>query len=73
MATTDDVFKLLNDVNAVTLTRMENKTDAINAVTLKRLEDKLDLVTESHQRIHTRLGLIEENSESTLDFCGSHF
>jgi hypothetical protein len=39
---------------------MEDKTDAINAVTLKRLEDKIDLVRESHQRLDTRLGLIEE-------------
>jgi hypothetical protein len=53
VATTDDVFKLLNAVNGQTLKRMEDKTDAINAVTLKRMEEhivairaRLDLVAE---------------------------
>jgi hypothetical protein len=42
MASVDDVHNLLNQVNTITLKRIEDKTEAINAVTLKRMEDRND-------------------------------
>ena len=45
MASVDDVHNLLNDVNRITLKRMEDKTDAINTVTLKRMEEKTDAIS----------------------------
>jgi hypothetical protein len=45
MANTDDVFKLLGDVNAITLRRMEDKQD--------RLRDVVMVIVE-------RLGVIED-------------
>ena len=45
MANTDDVFKLLGDVNAITLKRMENKQDHLTGVVMVIVE---------------RLGAIEE-------------
>jgi hypothetical protein len=57
MASTDDVLNLLNDVNRVTLKRMEDKLDAMNAVTLKRMEDK----EEQHFKLnHARLQRVED-------------
>ena len=41
MATIDDVFNLLNAVNAVTLKRMEDQVKAVNEVTLKRMENQI--------------------------------
>ena len=63
MASTDDVFDLLNAVNGVTLKRMENKSDAINQVTLKRLEDKADANT---ARLLERCAAMEEMNQSII-------
>jgi hypothetical protein len=44
MATTDDVFNLLNAVNQVTLKRMEDLLNAVNATTLGRIEDEIKAI-----------------------------
>ena len=56
VASTDDVFNLLNAVNGVTLKRMEVKSDAINQVTLKRLEDKGYLKSRDGETTQERAG-----------------
>jgi hypothetical protein len=56
VASTDDVFKLLNDVNGITLKRMEDKTDAINAVTLKRMEQSILALHVRVDQIHAKVG-----------------
>jgi hypothetical protein len=66
MASIDDVHDLLNAVNAVTLKRMEEKTDAINTVTLKRMEEKTEAIS------NVDLKRIEEKADravaTTRDF-----
>jgi hypothetical protein len=60
VASTDDVFNLLNAVNQQTLKRMEDKTDAINAVTLKRMEDLINAINQvTLKRMEDRLVKLE--------------
>ena len=41
MATVDDIFKLLTDVNKTTLGRIESEIKAMNATTLGRIEGEV--------------------------------
>ncbi|HVP10598.1 MAG TPA: hypothetical protein VMV94_05340 [Phycisphaerae bacterium] len=60
MATVDDVFKLLTDVNKTTLGRIESEIKAMNATTLGRMEAEV-------KNIQTTLTAIHQDTQAVLN------